>query len=278
MGKQTEGESKKRPLSRLVKRGLLVVCLLVIVAGAAIFYLAKSPPRYYAEYQRFLKTTSPERVQRLSSDVDERLEALADLGVEQAKENAAREGSEIDDVRPEDVHINANKTLTLTNEQLAAMVQTHLDDWMKSRGYNMPQEVVEPMVAVDEGQLVMAFTLQSGPTSFVVSGQFSLQFMNNGYATLHLDRFLVGKLPVPAQSLSHHLYNATGDPRLEQVGEWLSKLQDLELKPVLELENRRRARVMNYHIRDDELELTLRIQDYKTYKATNAALASVPTP
>ena len=279
MGFRSKDKTIKNKLTLVgrIKLALLLVMLLAVGTAAVIFYLARSEPAYYTEYQQFIESTSPEQLQQLAEQVDWKLQALADLAIKQAKHDAAVTDDD-KDPRPEDVKINQDQTLTLSNEQLAAVVQTHMDDWMKSRGFDMPDEVIDPMVAVDNGQLVMAFRLESGAISLVVSGRFSLDIQDDGYAILTLDRFLVGQLPVPARSLSEHLYDLTGDRRLEQAGEWLSKLEYMEIKPVLELDHRRRARVMDYLVHEDELVLTLRIQDHKTYKAMNAALAGVPTP
>lgn len=148
---------------------------------------------------------------------------------------------------------------------------------MLDRGYVKPKEIEDPMIVVEDDNLVMAFKLKAGKFDAIISGKFNLRILDNGMAELKLKRFLVGKLPVPADSLGEHLRRQSGgDLRAEKVGEWLGKLQHMEVKPVIELEHRRRARVMDYKILKQGLELTVRIQDHKTYKAMNGALADVP--
>ncbi len=285
-------QSKPRGFGKVIKRTILLAVLVTALAATAVFFLAKSEPGYYKQHQQFLSETTPEQIQELVAQVDKKLEALATLGIEEVVNDAIAvtgqgpkahtdPGSETDPteapkIAPEDVHINADQTIMLNNKQLAAIVQTQMQDWMDDRGFIMPEEVFDPMVAVNNGGLVAAFRMESDHFSAVISGKFHLNILDTGMAELTLDRFLVGSLPVPAEALSDYLYDMTGDSRMQQAGEWLGKLSYMQVKPVFELKHRRRARVMDYHVHDDEIELTLRIQDHKTYKAMNAALAGVP--
>lgn len=261
---------------KLIKRAVLLALLAAVITAGVVIYLVKSEPAYWKEHERFLTETSPQQIQQLAGQVQDKLEALANLGIEDDP-SALPNPSAQPNVRPEDVHINTEQTLTLDNEQLAAVVQLRLDEWMQERGYVKPDEVQDPMITVSDGDLVMAFKLNAGKLDAIISGKFLLLIRDDGMAELTLKRFLVGKLPVPADMIGEHLRKQSGgDPRAAQVGEWLGKLQHFQLKPVLELEHRRRARVMAYKTLKDSLELTVRIQDHKTYKAMNQALAGVP--
>ena len=101
-----------------------------------------------------------------------------------------------------------------------------------------------------------------------------------------MDRFQAGKLPVPIRSIGQQLSSKSGRGKdlATQVGRWLSKLERIEIKPVIELEHGRWARVLAYQVHDGGVDLKLRIQDRRTYRAANvaqaaeAALATVPTP
>ncbi len=285
--------SGARPVKgRLVKTALRVVLTLVLffaVGTAVVVFLARSEPAYWQTNQQFIHQTSPDQIKSLTQAIQSQLNGLANLGLDEAgvavnqtdkTKQIAPSQKDVDQaqpgVKPENVHINAEQTVTLNNEQLAAWVQTHTDRWMEDRGYVKPQEITDPMVAVDDGQLVMAFALDAGGFSSVISGKFSLTMLDNGMASLTMKTFQVGKLPVPAIAIAEFLRTQTqGDPRAVKVGQWLEKLQHLEFKPVLELDHRRRARVMDYKLLDDSLELTVRVQDHKTYKSMNQALAGV---
>ncbi len=283
------GKTTNRRWLRFALRAVLVLLLLVAAGSAIIIYLARSEPTYWKEHQVFLRESTPEQLEQLAEQVDLQLQSLANLGLDPIDREAdaamqslnALAGSDRPDdnqakVKPEDVHINIDQVFTLTNDQLAAVVQTRLEDWMSDRGYDKPTEITDPLVAVDDGSLVMAFQLQLGSFAQIVSGRFDLQIHNDGMAELSMKRFLVGTLPVPANAVGKHLRQMSGgNSRATEVGEWLEKLQHLEFKPVIELDHRRRARVQDYKLLDHGLELTVRVQDHKTYKLMNQALAGV---
>lgn len=289
---QSAPAKKPSKCFKLIKRAVLLVLLAVLLTTGVIIYLVKSEPAYWKQHEKFLAETSPQQMEELAEQVEDKLNKLANLGIDvgdptaQALQELTAEDAKPDAVagetteykiKPEDVHINSEQTITLNNEQLAAVVQLRMDEWMLERGYIKPKEINDPMIAVDDDNLVMAFNFKIGKFDTVISGKFNLEILDNGMAMLSLKRFLVGKLPVPADSLGEHLRKQTGgDPRAEKVGEWLGKLKEMEVKPVIELEHRRRARVMAYKILKDSLEMTVRIQDHKTYKEMNNALAGVP--
>ncbi len=296
---KTLSQSKKGGFGRIIRRTALFALVVVALTVGTAFFLARSEPAHWKQHQQFLAETSPKQIEELAGQVEDKLKELANLGLEEAvgshgsvtswvQSLTRPDDTPIDDearaepaqtnIKPEDVRINVEKTITLNNEQLAAVIQTRMDEWMQERGYIKPDEIKDPMIAIKDGKLVMAFLIQSGPFSAVISGKFTLNILDNGMAELILNRFLVGQLPVPADALGEHLRESSGgDKRAAQVGEWLGKLQYLQVKPVLELEHRRRARVMDYKILDDGLELQVRVQDHKTYKLMNNALAGVPT-
>ncbi len=283
----------KKPSKRLklIKRAITLALLAVALAAGVVLYLVKSEPAYWKQHEKFLAETSPRQMEELAGQVQDKLRQLANLGLDE-NDPATRtlreltgQGAQAADgdgettaykIKPEDIHINTEQTITLDNKQIAGFIQTRLDDWMQERGYVKPPEIAKPMIAVTGGELVMAFQLAAGGYDQIISGKFNLKTLDNGMAELSLKRFFVGNLPVPADSLGAFLKEHTGDSRAAKAGRWLEKLQYLEFKPVIELEHRRRARVTDHKVLDNALELTVRIQDHKTYKEMNEALAGVP--
>jgi uncharacterized protein YpmS len=291
-----EKTTKRRGL-RFVLRVVVTLTVLVAVGSAVVIYLARTEPTYWKEHQKLLNESTPEQLENLAEEVDSQIQALAALGLDandreadavtqslnalvgsSKHDSSQNESAELeqDRVKPEDVLINVDQTITLNNEQLAAVMQTRMDDWMQERGYVKPDEITDPMIAVDDGNLVMAFELQAGTIAQVISGRFDLKIRDDGIAELTMERFLVGSLPIPANAIGEHLSSITTDDRAIKAGKWLEKLQYMQFKPVLELDNRRRARVQSYKLFDKGLELTVRVQDHKTYKLMNKALAGVP--
>ena len=50
-------------------------------------------------------------------------------------------------------------------------------------------------------------------------------------------------------------------------------LEKLTFKPVMKMAHRRRARIETYATTENGIELTVRIQDHKTYRSANQATA-----
>lgn len=281
-----------------VFKTVVALALLLTAGTATVVYMARSQPAYWKEHQRLLNESTPKQIQQLAGEVDAQLAALANLGLDapddqgdsaaqflrsltrpstDSAEGEDDEATTAAKPKPEDVHINMDQTILLQNEQLSAVVQTRMDDWMADRGYVKPEGINDPMIAVSGGKLVMAFQLEIGAITQVISGSFNLKIRKDGIAEITMDSFLVGKLPVPVNAIGEHLRGSTGDERALKAGKWLEKLQYMEFKPVIELEHRRRARVQDYKLLEKGLQLTVRVQDHKTYKAMNSALAGVPT-
>ena len=289
----------KRSKLRTAFKAVFTLTAVLAVGTAVVFYLARSEPAYWKEHQKLLRDSTPQQIEQLAKEVNDQLLALSALGLDELDREAQAVADSLNaltdpdaalaieagadgdlpnsNIKPEDVHINVDKMITLNNEQLAAVVQTRMDQWMGERGYVKPDEINDPMIAVSGGGLVMAFQLEAGGITQVISGRFDLAIRKDGMAELTMDRFLVGSLPVPANAIAEHLRNLTGDDRAVKAGEWLSKLQYMQFKPVIKLEHRRRARVQDYKLLEKGLELTVRVQDHKTYKAMNTAMAGVTT-
>jgi len=108
------------------------------------------------------------------------------------------------------------------------------------------------MLKVVDGQLIAAFELETRQFSQVFTGQFDLDFNEDGYVTLKMVSFQAGRLPVPASEIGNCLRENSGDCVLaESAGEWLEKLEEVSFNPVLDnLPHRRRARILDYAVTD----------------------------
>jgi uncharacterized protein YpmS len=301
---------RRRWTLRRVSLLLLVVTLLVVGVG---LYLLRSEPAHWKKRQDFLRSTSSVEQEAIAESAQHKIMELANLGLEQlsAQEQTsisatgtapgpnslrqltadsptststqAQDGEDSaateNKTPPSAIRINTFRTLQLGQEQINALVRAELKNWMDSRGYDMPSEIVDPMIALEGQQLILAFEYRSSQFSQVLSAYFSLTFEKNGMVILELEQFQAGLLPIPVDSLGQWLADKTGgSERAEQIGQWLGELNRLEFKPVLEMEHRRRARIESYRIDGDGVELVVRVQDHRTYKQANKKLAGVPTP
>lgn len=289
---------ERKPRRRWLRKTILTVMLVLVAALGVVFALLRSEPTHWKEHQAFLEQTSPDEMKRLAEGVEQELAILAesiDLGrsvfPDSRRSPASRQGDAKDspnstqinatpsEGKPlSEVRIDASRTLRLTEPQLKALVLERFDEWMSQRGYVKPDEVTEPMVGLKGGGFVLAFRLATPHFTQILSAQFDVAIQADGMALMKMDQFQAGRLPIPAHSIGEWIRSkAPGDQRLAKIGDWLGKLEDFEFKPVFELENRRRARVESFAVHGRTVELTVRVQDHRTYRQANEAFAVVPT-
>ena len=271
--------SRRGSRRRAIRLTLFLMFVVVPITGIGLaFFLLRTDPAHWKQHETFLRETTPTQIQALARSAQQRLERLCELQDDtrgsrpEAIGRLVHGGRRID---PAGTRIDAVGTIFLNHDELQAVLMERFDQWLSARGYEKPEEITDPMILVRDGKLVMAFRLRMARFSQVLSGIFQLRIEPDGHADLTLDRFLAGRLPVPAAAISSYLRNKAPvhKDRAEKVGTWLAKLQHVRFKPVLEMPHRRRVRVLAYDLEEGGIQLTLRIQDHRTYRATNEVLA-----
>ncbi|MEM6751065.1 MAG: hypothetical protein AAF612_11395 [Planctomycetota bacterium] len=258
---------------------------LSLVAGLSGVAALRASPSVWREHQAFLERTNPEQRAALVASAMRKLDAAAERGMASRDAHAAAEAVESDGgvagvaaraLRPDERRLDLSTRVVLTNDELAALVSEKYEAFLRQRGFQKPADVHDPMLAVRDGDLVLAFEYSVNGFSTVFSGEFELVFLADGMAELRLRSLSAGNLPLPATGVadflsSHH----PGEARVkwDRVAGWIGKLRGLEFRPVLELEHRRRARVTGYEVLEEGVAVDLRLQDHATYKEMNLALA-----
>ena len=288
--------TEPRRRRHLIRRVLLVMVLIVVVGLSVIFYLVRSEPSHWKEFKEFARITSAEEMENMASGLEKKINALSELVSEQGMDDESlqemirRANKKIDDAvtlseldgyvvnrRLSEICVNVRKQLVLNINEINAMLLTRLDEWALDRGFVVPKEMRSPMFNIDGDQMVLAFEWSTPRYSQVISGYFNVNIREDGMAEMVLDEFLIGLMPVPADSIASYMSRKGGGSQMRDLGQWLEKFQYIEFRPVMELEHRRRARVIDYRVLPDGIELTLQIQDYRTYKRMNHQLAEVVT-
>ncbi|WP_432799005.1 hypothetical protein [Poriferisphaera sp. WC338] len=284
---------KKRGFVWFVTRGLACVVLLAVGGAVVLYALLQSEPEHWKQYQVFLKRTTPEQRETIVADVMAKIESLVyqdlvsdeDFGENESEayigglSSLLRRDGESRLVNPEDVLVDELKTIQLTVDEMNAIVASQLPKWMSDRGYEMPVEIVEPMIAMDGEQLVLAFSYDTEYISQVFSAYFDLSFQSDGMAALSLSDLDAGRVPMPISGMADWVASRGGDgetlARARELGEKIGELEYFEFKPVLELKHCRRLRVQSLKmVGDDKIEITARVQDHQTYKRMNETLAA----
>jgi len=268
---------QRRWFRRAVLGGLLAIA--IVVGGA--FYLLRTPPASWQRYERFKAGHTTKQIEAIAQSLEDALHDLVELDLPlEVRRNAGkasrptesshpanRDASEID---PTMVRIDEVRTLMVTREQLMAIVALRHEQWLESRGYVKPDEIRDVMVDLEDGRMVASFKYEGRGFSQVLSAKFRVNFKEDGTAVVHLESFDAGRLPMPSDRIGAYLRDKGGSAQAEAAGDWLAKLDNFRFKPVLDdLPHRRRARVLGYRIDGDQIELTLRVQDHRTYQEMN---------
>jgi hypothetical protein len=251
-----------------------------------MYWLWKSEPRYWKEHQEFLQTHPPQQIQEMAHDVERRvLEKLSLLtsGVRTAGGEGAGAAAEITGLTPEtgepgavgvlDAGTDQPQTISLTLDEANAWIAARLDDWLENRYQRLPQGVKDPMLAIEQGQPVLAFKYETDQLQTVVSFVFDLTIGGDGRATLKLLKMRAGKLPVPANLVNKGLTQTASDQQLQdRLAQFAKTLDGYRFSPIVKI-NHKRLRMLGFKLRDNGMDVTVRV-DPNPYAPPPAKVAA----
>lgn len=272
---------------RWIRRVLIGTSVVLVFGVGLTVYLLRRPPAVWTEAQQIIAQTTPEEQAELAAAVKQRLT----MQIESAVGDPDEPGDPAEGQTPERATLRQSKAgkpkvappvdqtyeLALTNDELVALVNDVFDDWTRQRGYEVPDQVTEPVVLAHKGRLAIAFEIDTPSWSQVFSGYVKLKFKPDGMAVGRVEELTAGSLPVSVVEVGEMLRDKLPESEREladRVGDWLAELDGFEFRPVLEMEKRRRARVVAAQVGDKGVTLTMRVQDHLTYKKHNALLKS----
>lgn len=295
-------DTATKPASRLVRKVMMTAFVLLVGAAATLFYLIRSEPQHWQDYQAFIKATTDQEREQLVKNVESRLESFAtemfqseqaatveDLAktltsVEAGQdEQAAGSAEEAGGTGGEKVQLASTKlakpavkTIFLTADEVNAYVAQKFHDWINYRDYDMPPELSEPAVGIEEGRMLVSFEYSSNNFSQIFTAGFEIRFIGNGLAELKLTEVSAGKLSLPPEGIGDYLRNHAPDTtELKRAAKWLDKLDRVEFKPSMKLGHQYKAYVIDYKIREDGLLVTVKIESRPSYNRT-PQIAAVP--
>jgi hypothetical protein len=270
----------KRRRRRLWRLVALTTLFVLMTALCGVLYLVRTAPAFWiARNVKALAMTRDQRVAQAVA-VEDRLLALFGRGSAGAGggvgENAPPGGGAAVEatLAAQFEESDEPKMITLTCDEANAWLDERLRDWMKQRDYDMPPQINKPMIAVQKGRLIFAFEYESESVSQVFSAACSPEIKPDGMMRLNVDDVQAGRMPVPTSTLGASLRNAApSDSRAAKAGEWLDKLNEVEIKPVAKLAPGLKVRVIGYRVLNEGVELTLKRE---TPRAA-PVIAEVPT-
>ena len=265
-----------------IKRALLG-CSVVFVLGAGVtVYLLQRAPAVWRETQAVLEQSSPQMREQITSAVKERLAQLTqnDPGQVQridlyGEKIGPKATTPAHAALLADVPLDTFAELDLNNAELVALVNEFFVQWTQQRGYVVPGGINDPAVIARGGRLFVTFMIDTPYWQQVFSGEVALNFREDGMAVGQVQDLYAGSLPVSIVSIGEFLrmkLPASEHATADRLGDWLDNLKHFEFRPVLELEHRRRARILAMNVGDDAVTLKMRVQDHRTYRAHNDLL------
>lgn len=270
---------------------LLLVLALLTASAAVAYWLWSSEPAYVAENREFLRSHSQTELESMAAALENRISRqLTELPTANGDSRAGatrmsprtRSGSHDthtpdhgttaphapgDDNTPtsfEELQQLARQTGTreieMSVQELNAWLTTRSEKWLANEGLSMPEQVSEPMIAIEGQQVVVGFNFSEGDFSQWVSLSLDVDATATGQATVRLAGVRGGRLPLPAKRALEN-----GESRLaERVDpETLKQVQDaLEGKTVnarIQLDQRL-ATLVDFKAEGQKVTLTLRVE------------------
>lgn len=278
-----------------IKRTLVGSAVVLVLGAGLTVYLLQRPPVVWREAQVVLKQSSPQMREQITADIKDRLATIVQTPTAEYQRinlygETGTPGINLygETVRPDvpderapeaeklsEVPLDEFAELTLTNTELVAMVNEFFVQWTEQRGYVVPGGINDPSVIARNGKFYLAFMIDTPYWQQVFSGEVQLTFRENGMAEGRVENLYAGSMPVSLLSVGELLrmkLPASEHDTADRLGEWLDNLERFEFRPVLELEHRRRARIVAMGVGDDDATLKMRVQDHRTYRAHNDLL------
>ncbi len=233
--KKTAGDQPK-PKRRWLRRTLLTIIWLMVVAGGTVVYLWWAKPADYKEFQAFLASRSEVEIEEIAVAVEDKFSAVfatsslaegeglaADLT---SSEQAAAVAKAIEAGEIDASVLFGPRQMTVTRDEANVWLSQKLPEWIESRGYPFPSQVSDLMAATEGRYLVFRFNLETEEISQVVSMTMDAKFQDDGKVLLTLQSIKGGQLPLPLSSLTGVLKKNAGGGRMKEAVEQMTNLFD----------------------------------------------------
>lgn len=311
MSESTDDPTSDPPGTRSRKRtgcgaALLVLLALLMGAGGIAYWLWSTEPAYVAENRAFLRHTSEADLEAMAAGLENRisrrLTALPhDPATGSISSDGARPESEVphssgtsrgpsrpgarDDPGRESkptsfdelqrlARQSGTREIEMTVREVNAWLATRSQKWLANEGLSMPEQVSDPMIAIEGDRLVVGFNFSEGDFSQWVSLSLDVDATATGQATVRLAGVRGGRLPLPARRALERGEGQLAD-RVDK--QKLDKVRDaLDGKPVearVQLDERL-ATLVDFEVEGDRVTAIVRVEPMT--EATAEAAKDVP--
>ena len=258
-GSDASGNHRTRR-RRILHRVLIGVVALLAVLAVLGLWLYHSDPGYWIENQQFLTTTEPKKLKAMARDVESRVLRLQSYQAPNAGvENQT--GTSPNDSAPQDPSI---RIMRMTIEQANAWLSTMLPKWLANRRWQMPSQISQPTVHVDDQDLILGFKWDSPEISNVFSIVLGVSHTDDGLISVQRKAIYWGRLPMPYSFFLDHLKKRSSRKQRELV-KWLTEISDGVPQQVAfpysgDTSRKMQLRLVEFQLDQQTVELTMRLE------------------
>lgn len=240
------------------------ICLLGVAGAVGGYWLLQATPVYWQQRQQYLTSLSLQDLKREAESLERRIlnelsyvSSGSPLEGEGTQQNAQGAGQDSDVAIPHEP-----RTVSLTINEVNAWMAKRLKSWMKNQQMHIPKGVTDPMVAVQDEHLVLAFQFDSGELSSVISLLFTVEIQDNHEAQIKLNKMRGGRLPLPT-GIVHRLGTAgTSAKHQQQIASLAEAFDGMTFDPVMRFDQQQ-IRVLAIGLHPDRIDLTIQAEEVK---------------
>lgn len=265
-GPRVQPRAKRRWLRRI----LLAFFLLLATGAGVVWHLLGKQPAHWASYWEFVEKTPPHEIKKLAQSVKDKFSALGRLGLDPRTPGGLPGEDSGIWINPQTTGElwawpETITTLQLSTLELNAWMNDEFDQWMKYQGYVKPEAIHKPAIAMEaDGSMLAAFEYQSDYLTQIFNGKCDLVFKPDGKAIMTIGEYRAGELPLPVGTIGDYLRKqAPNVPAAAEAADWLDKLKEVEFRPMIKLENGRKAHMTALKPKNGGVEITMRIAGRK---------------
>jgi len=243
---------------RLLKRWI-VLALAVAFLGVAGrgYWLFRSDPEHWQHRRAFIETSREEDLVAMANHVESQV-----LKLQSYQGPLPGQAAKAVDTVAEDPSL---RRVHMTLDEANAWLTTKLDQWLANRGVMMPSHLSRPTIHVDDGEMVISALLDAPQMRKVISTTLDIEIMADGLLRIERQSIRWGRLPVPL-SFVEELFGQHTSPQRRALLDDVTRMtngepQDPRIPYLGDRSRRRMMRLLAIDLRDDEIDLTFRIED-----------------
>ncbi len=250
------GRGKRRVWQ--VLGGLGVVLVLATLWG---YWQWRSKPEYWVKNQAFLAQHTPEQLMTMAESVEQRL--LAAVSYDPTLSDPGGQGlfSLAADTYAASVGGHGTRQLFLTVDEINAWINQRLAGWAANQGLTIPEYVAYPMIAIDDGRLILAFLVDRPSVNQVVSMAVHVAIQDGQDAILRVEDVILGQLGVPAEKwIGKAIQRGASPDYTHMIDQVTEALDGMSFDPVLKLHHQK-IQLVAFQLKANGVLLTLKAPD-----------------